>query len=91
MDKDFVAVDAHGIAGKAENVKEIDNLKKDSYVLSEFHVHAVSRDMRFLTYQANLKATYKGERIDGMYNVSSVWANKNGHWLNVLYHETRAQ
>jgi ketosteroid isomerase-like protein len=88
---DFVAVDAHGIAGKAENVEDIDNLKKDSYDFSDFHVHAVSPDVVFLTYRVKLRATYKGDRIDGIYNVSSVWAKRKGRWLNVLYHETKTQ
>jgi hypothetical protein len=91
MDSDFVAVDTHGIASKAENIADIDNLNKEAYDLSNFRVHRIGPDTMFLTYHARLKGTYKGKRIDGTYYVSSVWAKRQGKWLNVLYHETRAE
>jgi hypothetical protein len=90
MDNDFVAVDTHGVAAKAQNVADIDNLIKESYELSDFQVHAISTDVVFLTYRAKLKGTYKGKRIDGTYYVSSVWAKRQGKWVNFLYHETKA-
>jgi hypothetical protein len=91
MDNDFVAVDIHGVAAKTQNVAEIDSLIKESYELSDFQVHAISNDVVFLTYRAELKGTYKGNRIDGTFFISSVWAKRQGKWLNVLYHETRAE
>ena len=90
MDSDFINVDKHGVATKAQNVAEIDNLIKESYELSDFQTHQIDPDAIFLTYRAKLKGTYKGTRIDGTYHVSSVWAKRQGSWLNVLYHETRA-
>jgi hypothetical protein len=90
MDNDFIAVDTHGVAVKMQNVADIDNLIKESYDLSDFQVHRVASDVVFLTYRAKLKGRYKGNRIDGTYYVSSVWAKRQGKWLNVLYHETRA-
>jgi hypothetical protein len=91
MGSDFVAVDAHGIAGKAQNVADITNFIKESYDLSDFQVHRIDPNAVFLTYRAQLKGTYKGKRIDGTYHVSSVWAKRSGKWLNVLYHETRGE
>jgi hypothetical protein len=90
MDSDFINVDKHGVATKAQNVAEIDNLIKESYELSDFQIHQIDPDAIFLTYQAKLRGTYRGTRIDGTYQVSSVWAKRQGRWLNVLYHETRA-
>jgi len=90
MDSDFINVDKHGVATKAQNVAEIDNLIKESYELSDFQIHQIDPDAIFLTYRAKLRGTYKGTRIDGTYHVSSVWAKREGRWLNVLYHETRA-
>jgi hypothetical protein len=90
MDNDFIAIDTHGVAAKAQNVADIDNLIKESYELSDFQIHPISAGVVLLTYQAKLKGMYKGERIDGTYFVSSVWAKRQGKWLNVLYHETKA-
>jgi hypothetical protein len=90
LTNDFVAVDAHGMSTKADNVKEIDNLIKHAYRLWDFEARLIGTDVSLLTYKAHLKGTYKGSPIDDDLYASSEWVRRGGTWLNVFYHETAA-
>jgi hypothetical protein len=90
LTNDFVAVDAHGISAKTDNVKEMDNLIKHAFRLWDFEARLIATDVILLTYKAHLKGTYKGSPIDEDLYASSEWVKRGGAWLNVFYHETAA-
>lgn len=79
-------------------IKDIDAVIKDmsetaitSYSLSDIKVEFPVNDTAVLTYNLVFEGVYKGKQEKDNYFVSAVWANVNGAWKAVIYHETKVE
>ena len=89
MSKDHVAILNRGqrLTGE-EQLNALADLNLTQYTMDHVKVAQPTKDMVIITYQANQKGTWKGKTLPSHIMVSSVWANQNGKWLEVLYQET---
>ncbi|MBS1811024.1 MAG: nuclear transport factor 2 family protein [Acidobacteria bacterium] len=79
-------------------IKDLDAVIKDmsettitNYSLSDIKVEFPVNDTAVLTYNLASAGVYKGKPGTDKYFVSAVWANVNGAWKAVIYHETKVE
>lgn len=89
MSKDHVAIlnNGHRKTGE-EELNSLADLNLTEYTMDHVKVAMPTKDMVIVTYQAHQEGTWKGMPLPLDLMVSSVWANQNGKWLEVLYQET---
>src|SRR5262249_6251394 len=89
MSDDHVAILGNGLRQtKEEHLKSLADLKLTEYAMEEAKTTTPTKDMVIITYRFNAKGTFKGKPLPPTMMASSVWANRNGQWQEVLYQET---
>lgn len=88
--EDYYTVDEEGPAGAWGLADIRDNF--DRFALAEYRVgdieaRVISESVIVLVYNAYIIGTYEGEDISRGVAEASVWAKRDGRWLNVLLHE----
>jgi len=73
---------------KEEHLKSLADLKLTEYTMDDVKSFMPTKDTVIVTYKSNVKGTFKGTELPSRIMASSVWANRNGTWLEVLYQET---
>jgi uncharacterized protein (TIGR02246 family) len=92
MSDDHVAIVASGQReSKEEHLKSLADLKLTEYTMEDVKVTMPSKDVAIITYRANVKGSFKGKELPPKITASSVWANRNGKWQEVLYQETAVE
>jgi quercetin dioxygenase-like cupin family protein len=59
-----------------------------SFSISDMHFAEIAPTVVLLTYKATETGTDHGKPLPSPLYISSVWVNKNGKWMNVLYQDT---
>lgn len=90
LSDDHLEVHAYGITGKAEVVAGVGGTActVESYALSQFRFRRISANGALLVYRAEQKTTCGGNAVASPVWATSVYAKRNGRWVNVLYQHT---
>ncbi len=89
MSDDHLAIVASGVRQtKEEHLQGLADLKLSEYSMNDVRVTFPTKEMAIITYVSGVKGTYKGKELPAKVAAASVWANRNGQWLEVLYQET---
>jgi len=73
---------------KAEQLKNLGDLKVPDYKAGEIKVTLLTKDAALVTYPLTQKGTHKGKPVAARNYVSAVWVNRDGKWLEASYQET---
>ena len=86
---DYLEVGEDGVWDKAGIVTYLKDLNLTDATFSDWKMLPIDSDAVILTYNANLKGTFKGTEIPPDTNrVASVWVNRAGKWQPFFYQET---
>ncbi len=90
LSDDHVEVHAYGLSGKAAVVDGVRSpaCVVQAYTLSPFTLTPVSADTVLVTYRAEQDTTCGTQKVPSPVWATSVYAKRNGRWVNVLYQHT---
>lgn len=89
---DYIEVGDDGVYDKAGIVAYLKDLNITDATFSDWKMLPIDNDAVILTYNTNLKGTFKGEAVPpGPYHSASVWVNRDGKWLAFYYQESLAK
>ena len=89
---DYIEVEDDGIYDKPGILTYLKDLNITDATFSDWKVLPIDKDAVILTYNVNLKATYKGQPIPpGPYRAAAAWVNRDGKWLGFYYQSTEAK
>jgi hypothetical protein len=89
---DYLEVGDDGVFDKAGIIADLKDLTLTEATFSDWKMLPMDNRAVILTYNANLKGTYKGKDVPpGPYHVASVWVNRDGKWQAFFYQETLAK
>lgn len=87
---DHVEVHSFGVGNKASVVAGVASpaCVVEQYALRDFVFRRLADDAAMLTYRAEQKTTCNGVPVPSPVWASSVFARRDGRWVNVLYQHT---
>jgi hypothetical protein len=90
LSEDHVEVHGYGVTSKAEVVAGVGGTActVESYALNQFRFRRVSSNAALLVYRAEQTTTCGGNPVPSPVWATSVYAKRNGRWVNVLYQQT---
>jgi Domain of unknown function (DUF4440) len=90
LSDDHLEVGAQGVSGKAQVVAFVASpvCVVESYSLGPFRFQRVAEDTAILTYRAEQNTACGGVAVPSPAWVTSIYVNRGGRWLNVLYQQT---
>jgi hypothetical protein len=90
LSDDHVELGQQGPAGKADVVAFVGDKAcvVNSYSLDKFNLTQITADTALLTYHATQDTQCNGHPVPSPAWASSLYVNRNGKWLNVLYQQT---
>ena len=90
LSDDHLEIHGYGITGKADVVKGVGGTActVDSYALAEFRFRRISQNAALLVYRAEQKTTCNGAPVPSPVWATSIYAKRDGRWVNVLYQQT---
>ncbi len=90
LSDDHVEIHNYGITGKASVVAGVDSpvCKVETYNISEPKFTRVAADSALLVYRAEQKTTCGGFPVPSPVWATSLYVNRGGRWLNVMYQQT---
>jgi hypothetical protein len=90
MADDFVDVGEAGIVTRSKVLDAFGQATIASFSLDQMQAVALAPTVVAVTYKATAQGSAQGRPLPSPVFVSSVWVSRNGHWLNVLYHDSTA-
>src|SRR5690348_8325197 len=84
-----VTNDADAIAGKDEEVSEMDHFNLTSYELGDFKLRPVGNAGAVMTYIAKYSATYDNTPLQMKAVYGEVWTKSGGDWTLLWVQETK--
>jgi hypothetical protein len=90
MAEDFVDVGESGVVNRTKVLETFGQATINSFTLDQMQAVALAPTVVLVTYKATAQGSAQGHPLPSPTYVSSVWVNRGGHWLNVLYHDTTA-
>jgi hypothetical protein len=92
LDKDYIEVENDGVYDHAGIISYVKDLSISEVNFSDWKVLPIDKDAMLITYNVNLKGTFKGKDVPpGPYHAASAWLNRDGKWLGIYYQETLAK
>lgn len=89
---DYLEVGEDGVWDKSSIVTYLKDLNLTDATFSDWKMVPIDSDAVILTYNANLKGTFKGTEMPPDTNrVASVWVNRAGKWQPFFYQETKVK
>lgn len=87
LSDDHLEVHGLGVGGKAGVVALVGSgaCNVESYMLDHFEFRRLAADAAVLNYRAEQKTTCAGVAVPSPVRATSVFARRDGHWVNVLY------
>ena len=89
--EDAVFVDPHGIASKAEVMKNVAGFRLTDFTMENVTFLQVSDKAGLISYKLMEKGVTHGKEFTAMVFVSSIWAERGGKWLCEFSQETTAR
>jgi hypothetical protein len=90
LSDDHLEVGAQGVSGKAAVVGFVASrvCVVESYSLGQIAFQRIAEDVAVLTYRAEQKSQCGTVPVPSPARVTSMYVNRGGRWLNVLYQQT---
>ena len=88
---DFRSVSEDGVHDIKQEMEGARNVDLKSYSLTDLKVLTPNEGTAIVTFKVAIQGSYQGQDISGAYYASSVWVNRGGKWLAILYTEVKAQ
>jgi uncharacterized protein (TIGR02246 family) len=89
MSEDHVSTLTYArLSNAAELLKALSAFKFSEYKISELKVKVFTTDVALASHQATIKGTYKGRAVPSPVQVTTVWVERSGTWLQASYQET---
>jgi hypothetical protein len=89
---DYIEVTDEGVFDKAGIIADVKDLTLTDATFSDWKMLPIGNDAVILTYNTNLKGTFKGEAVPpGPYHSAAVWVNRDGKWQDFFYQQTLAK
>jgi len=89
---DYIEVGDDGVFDKAGIIADLKDLNLTDATFSDWKMLPINGDAVILTYNTNLKGTFKGQEIPpGPYHSAAVWVNRDGKWQDFFYQQTLAK
>jgi len=87
---DHVEVHGYGVSGKADVVKGVGSTACTvaSYSIGDFRYRRLGSDAAMLVYRAEQSTTCGGVPVPSPVWTTSVYAMREGRWVNVLFQQT---
>ena len=86
---DYIEVGDDGVFDKAGIIADLKDLNLTDATFSDWKMLPIDNDAVILTYNTNLKGTFKGEAVPpGPYHSAAVWVNRDGKWQSFFYQQT---
>jgi hypothetical protein len=86
---DYIEVGDDGVFDKAGIIADLKDLNLTDATFSDWKMLLINNDAVILTYNTNLKGTFKGQEIPpGPYHSAAVWVNRDGKWQDFFYQQT---
>jgi uncharacterized protein DUF4440 len=89
--EDAVFVDPHGIASKAEVMKNVAGFRLTDFTMEDVKFLQVSDKAGLISYKLTEKGVTHGKDFTATVFVSSIWAERSGKWLCEFSQETAAR
>jgi hypothetical protein len=89
--EDAVFVDPHGIASKAEVMKNVTGFRLTDFTMADVKFLQVSDKAGLIAYKLTEKGVTHGKEFTATVYVSSIWAERGGKWLCEFSQETAAR
>jgi hypothetical protein len=89
--EDAVFVDPHGIASKAEVMKNVAGFRLTDFTMEDVKFLQVSDKAGLISYKLTEKGVTHGKEFTAIVFVSSIWAERSGKWLCDFSQETAAR
>jgi Domain of unknown function (DUF4440) len=86
-----IFIDPHGLAGKAEVMKNVAGFKLIDFSMNDVKLLPLSGNSGLITYTLTEKGTSHGHGFTVKVYVSSLWTYRNGTWLCLFSQETAAK
>jgi hypothetical protein len=71
-----------------EELKSLPDLKLGAYTTEDVRVTTPTKDAAIATFTASVKGSFKGNELPAKMAVVTVWAKRDGKWLEVFYQGT---
>ncbi len=91
MADEWMFVDSHGSAGKAEVVGHLSDLKLTEYSMADIKFVAVSPQSGVIAYKLTQKGRENGKDFADTVYVSALWVKRSGKWVCLFTQESPAQ
>ncbi len=89
LTNDFIDVEDDGVYDKAGSIAYLKEYDLSDVTFSDWKMLTVDKDSVILTYNLNLKASYKGQAVPpGPYHAAAGYVNRDGQWLGIYYQQT---
>jgi hypothetical protein len=90
LSDDHLEVGAQGVSSKAQVVAFVASplCVVDSYTLGQIGFQRIAEDVALLSYRAEQKTACGGIPVPSPAWATSMYVNRGGRWLNVLYQQT---
>ena len=86
---DYIEITDMGLADRATAINGMKDFDITDVTFSDWKLLPIDKDAVIITYNATVKAKYKGEDVPpGPYHEASAYVNRNGDWLAIYYQET---
>jgi uncharacterized protein DUF4440 len=89
--EDAIFVDPHGIASKAEVMKNVEGFRLTDFTMEDVKFLQVSEKSGLISYKLTEKGVTHGKEFTAIVYVSSIWAERGGKWLCEFSQETAAR
>ena len=88
---DAVFVDPHGLATKAEVMKNVSEFRLEDYTIEDVRLVPLSDRSGLIAYKLSESGVSHGRKFKANAFISAVWAERDGHWLCLFSQETGAK
>jgi hypothetical protein len=89
--EDAVFVDPHGMASKAEVMKNVAGFRLTDFAMDDVKFLQVSEKAGLISYKLTEKGVTHGKEFTAIVFVSSIWAERGGKWVCEFSQETTAR
>ncbi len=90
-EEDAVFVDPHGIAGKAEVMRNVAGFRLTDFTIEDLKFLRLSDKAGLISYKVTETGVTHGKEFTAIVFVSSIWAERGGKWLCEFSQETAAR
>ncbi len=73
-----------------EQLKSLPDLKLTEYTIADLKISCPTKETAIVTFSGAVKGTFAGKALPEKVTVSTVWALRDGKWVEVFYQATPA-